>query len=194
MAADCRVRACCVCPGAKWTKECSVLASLRAVQVPRLGVAPLCPQMMAARQALGIVCVLGDSLGIQAPAGGLSGRGLFVFHVCQHISAPTASILSAVPGCVLGQKFVFGVNWSLWKVNNSFLAGGVAAQVTPHVWDQCVCCESQRGDSSSQPSFWGLQGQERDSLTMDLSQPSWNTPKVVFVLVGKSNFVTRSSP
>lgn len=91
---------------------------------------------MGAGQALANVCVLGDYFGIQASAGGLSGRGTGCVPC---VPAHFCSECFHLSGCGLGQKLVFGVTWSLWKVNDSFLAGGVASQVTPHVWDQCVC-------------------------------------------------------
>lgn len=91
MAAGCRVWAHCVC--AKWTEECSLLASLGAVHVPRLGTAPLGHQSDGARQALGNVCVVvGLFWDSGFSCGALCKRDPFAFCVCQHISALSASV------------------------------------------------------------------------------------------------------
>lgn len=94
---------------------------------------------------------------------------------------------------------MFGINRSLWKGNNPCLAGGSCSEGL-HPGDHVATgfrsvCAVDPKYSCSQPGFWdGEVTKKRFTLTMDLFQPSWSTPRVVFVLVGKPSCVTRSSP
>lgn len=111
-------------------------------------------------------------------------------HVCFH--------LSVVPGCVLGQKCGFGTNWSLWKVNNSLLAGGPC-------WGGCIPNDHThlgsmfvlgipKRDPGSQPSFWGLENQGKEIHSPWICFNLLGTPQSCVCPCGKIQFCHQELP
>lgn len=72
--------------------------------------------------------------------------------------------------------------------------GGVASQMTTHIWDQCLCWESQRGILDLSPASGDWKIREKRFTHHGFVSIFLEHPKVVPVLVGKSNFVTKNYP